>query len=116
MYDRLGRLRSGYGVCVRVYDAPGALFGSKDHCDPQSERRYIFTSADFSLRPLYLHYVGKLGSYMLRYDLDANELAISDLRCGTFPGLSNLIPPTHGRAKGVSEGYVVSTGPELIDT
>jgi hypothetical protein len=53
---------------------------------------------------------------MLRYDLDANELAISDLRCGTFPGLSNLIPPTHGRAKGVSEGYVVSTGPELIDT
>src|SRR5215203_2216272 len=112
---RLGRLRSGYGVCMSVHDLPGALFGSKDYRDSQSERRYIFTSADLSLHPLYLHHVGKLGSYKFLDNLDANEIAISDLRCGTVPNLSNFIPSTHGRAKGVCEGYVFSMGPELID-
>jgi hypothetical protein len=66
---------------------PGALFGSKDHRDPQGERRYIFTSADLGLRPLYLHNVGKLRSYVLLYDLGANELAVSDLRCSMLPSL-----------------------------
>ena len=94
-----------------MHNLPPALFRSKDHRNSQSERRYIFTSADLGLWVLYLHYVGKLSSYMLRYDLDANELAISDLRCGTLRDPSNLIPPMHGRAIGVSEGYVFSTGP-----
>ena len=94
-----------------MHNLPPAVFRSKDHRNPQSERRYIFTSADLSLWVLYLNYVGELSSYMLRYDLDANELAISDLRCGMLCDLSNLIPPTHRRAKGVSEGYVFSTGP-----
>src|SRR5918993_3976215 len=70
LYDRVGRLRSGYGVRVTVHDLPGALFGSKDHRDPKSERRYIFTSADLSLRPFYLHHVGKLGSYEFLDNLD----------------------------------------------
>jgi hypothetical protein len=42
------------------------------------------------------------------YDLDAYEPTISDLRCGTIYDLGNLLPPTHGRAIGVSEGYVLS--------
>jgi hypothetical protein len=29
-------------------------------------------------------------------------------------GLGNLIPPTHGRAIGVSEGHVSSTGEEVL--
>jgi hypothetical protein len=70
---------------------PGTIFRSNDHRNPHSERRYICTSADLSLRPLYLHHVGKLSSYLLRYDLDANELVISDLRCGMLCDLSNLI-------------------------
>jgi transposase len=79
---RLCWLRGGYRVRMPMHNLPPAVFRSKDHRNSQSERRYIFTSADLSLRPLYLNYVGKLSSYMLRYDLDANELAISDLRCG----------------------------------
>src|SRR5829696_5756107 len=108
---RLCWLRGGYRVRMPMHNLPPALFRSKDHRNSQSERRYIFTSADLGLWVLYLHYVGKLSSYMLRYDLDANELAISDLRCGTLRDPSNLIPPMHGRAIGVSEGYVFSTGP-----
>jgi hypothetical protein len=96
-----------------MHHLPLTIFGSKDHRNPQIKRGYILTSADLGLYPLYLHYVGKLSSYVLLYDLEANGLAISDLRCGTVRVLSNLIPPTHGRAKGVSEGYVVSTGPQL---
>jgi hypothetical protein len=47
---------------------------------------------------LYLHNVGKLRAYMLRYDLDANESTLSGLRCGMVDDLFNLIPPTYGRA------------------
>src|SRR5215203_919563 len=50
---------------------------------------------------------------MLRYYLVSDELAISGLRCGTVRGPGNLNPPTHGRAKGVSERYVLSTRPQL---
>jgi hypothetical protein len=90
---------------------PGALFGSKDHRDPQGERCYIFTSADLGLRLLYLHHVGKLRSYVLLYDLGANELAVSDLRCSMLRDLSNMLLSMRWRAKGISEGYVFPTGP-----
>jgi hypothetical protein len=114
LYYRFGWLGRGYGIGVPMHYLPLTLFWPKDHRNPQIKRGYILTSADLGLGPLYLHYIGKLRSYMLPYYLDANELAISGLRCGTVRGLSNLIPPTHGRAKGVSEGYVVSTGLELF--
>ena len=93
---------------------PLSLFWPKDHRSPQIKRGYILTSADLGLWVLYLNHVGKLSSYMLRYDLDANEPTLSDLRCGKVRGLGNLIPPTHGRAIGVSEDYVLSTGPQLL--
>jgi hypothetical protein len=51
---------------------------------------------------------------MLRYDLDANESTLSGLRCGMVYDLFNLIPPTHGRAIGVSEGYVFAMGPHHL--
>src|SRR5215211_4997364 len=114
LYHGLCRLRGGYGIRVAVHHLPIAILGSKDHRSPQIERGNLLASADLGLWVLYLDYVGKLRSYMLRYDLDANEPTLSDLRGGTVRDLSNLIPPTHGRAIGVSEGYVVSTGPQLL--
>jgi len=108
LYDRLGWLRCGYGIGVPMHDLPLTVFGAKDHRDPKRERGDVLYSADLGLGPLYLHYVGKFRSHVPLYDLDANELAISGLRCGTIYDLGNLLPPTHGRAKGVSEGYVLS--------
>ena len=52
-------------------------------------------------------------THILLYDLDANELAISASRCCMLRGLRNLLPSTRETAIGVSEGYVVSTRPQL---
>jgi len=48
--------------------------------------------------------------YVLRYDLGVDELAISELRRGLLHDLSNLFPPTHRRAIGISEGYIFPMG------
>jgi hypothetical protein len=85
---------------------------------PSSDRKIVVTlttigltsSLNLGLAALYLHCVGKLRSYVLRYVLEAGGLAISVVRCGTFQGLSDLIPSTCGRAEGVSEGYILSPG------
>src|SRR3712207_32595 len=95
-------------------DLPHAIFRSKDHRSPQSDWGELLTSANLGLSPLYLHNVGKLSSHMLRYGLDASDLTISDLRCSMLRGLSNPIPSTHGRAKGVSEAYVILMGDQLV--
>jgi len=90
---------------------PLTVFRSKDHRDPQGKRCYIFTSTDLGLGAFYLHNVGKLRSHMLRYALDARKLAVSDLRCSMIYDLSNLLPPTRWRAKGVGEADVFPMGP-----
>jgi hypothetical protein len=48
---------------------------------------------------------------MLRYELDARKLAVSDLRCSMIYDLSNLLPPTSWRPKGVGEADVLPMGP-----
>jgi hypothetical protein len=93
-----------------MHNLPGAIFRSKDHRNPQSERGGIWPSANLGLYPLYPHDVGKLRSHVLRYGLEAGDLTISYLRCGTIRGLGDLLPSTRGRAKGVSEGYVFPMG------
>jgi hypothetical protein len=96
---------------VSVHNLPGALFRPKDHRNPQSKWGDILPCAYLGLLPLHPHNVGKLSSFVLRYVLEANHLAISELRGGTPYGLSNLLlPSTGGRAKGVSEGNVFSMG------
>jgi hypothetical protein len=79
-----------------MHNLPGAIFRSKDHRNPQSDWGDIFASANLGPGPLHPHDVGKLRSYLLLYDLEANDLAISELRCGTLRNRSNLIPPTYG--------------------
>jgi hypothetical protein len=91
---------------------PLTVFRSKNHRNPQRNWGDIFTSAKLGPGPLDTHDVGKLRSYVLLYSLEANHLAISELRCGTLCDLSNPLPPTHGRGKGISEGYVFSMGEE----
>jgi hypothetical protein len=93
---------------------PDPTFRSKDHRCLQSEWGDFLPSTNLGLKPLYLYNLGKLSSYVLRYDLEASSHAISACRCGTLHGLSNLLPPTHGRPLGVSEGYVVSMGEQLF--
>ena len=66
-----------------------------------------------SFSRLDLHDVGKLRTYMLRYDLDAHEFAISASGCCLLRGLNNLLLSTCDTAIGVSKGYVISTGPQL---
>jgi len=55
-----------------VDDLPGALFRAKDACSPQREWGDVLPFTNFGLVSLYLHNVGKLRSYVLRYGLDAN--------------------------------------------
>jgi hypothetical protein len=89
-----------------VHNLPGAIFRPKDRRNPQSEWDAILPSTHLGLYPLYPHKVRTLRSYVLRYVLKGNDLAISKLRCRTLQPLSNLLPSTHGRAEGVSEAYV----------
>jgi hypothetical protein len=98
---RLGRLLRGYWVCVTMHYLLGAHFRSKDHRSPKSPRGDILPSAYLGPSPLYLHYVGELRSYMFLYDLGARGLAISERRCSAHRSLSDLLPPTRGRGKGL---------------
>ena len=100
---------------------PGAFFWPKDHRSSQCERGYLRASAKLGLHPLYLHNIGKFSSHVLLHYLDFNDLTISGLRCGMSCGLSDLIPSmrnradsTYGRAKRVSEGYVLSMREKLL--
>src|SRR5215212_8206856 len=93
-----------------VHHLPLSLLRPKDRRNPHGNRGDIIPPLNLGLAALYLHCVGKLRGRVLRYVLEAGGLAISVVRCGTLQGLSNLIPSTRGRAKGVSEGYIVSTG------
>ena len=97
-----------------MHNLPSTTFRSKDHRSPQSEWGDFLPLANLGLKALYLYNVGKLSRYVLRYDLEASGYPISASRCRTLHGLSNLLPPTHGRALGVSEGYVVSMGEQLF--
>ena len=75
-----------------MHDLPLTLLRAKDHRGPQSKRGYILPPAYLGLSLIYLHYVGEFRSYLLRYDLDAYEFAISASRCCLLGGLNNLIP------------------------
>ena len=110
LYHRLCWLCGGYGVGVSMHYLPGAILGPKDRRNPQCDRGDIIPPLDLGMGSLYFHGVGKLSGRVLRYVLEASGLAISELRCSTLQGLSNLIPSTCGRAKGVSEGYIVCMG------
>src|ERR687886_3001890 len=90
------------------------LFGSKAHRNPQSYWGGILTFANLGRCPLHAQDVGKLRSYVLLYGLEANHLAISELRRAALHRRSNLIPPMCWRAKRGSEGYIFSMGPQLL--
>jgi hypothetical protein len=102
---------------------PLSRFRPKDRRNPHGNRAEIIPPLNLGLASLYLHCVGKLigcvGKLIgcvLRYVLKAGGLAISVVRCCTLQGLSDLIPSTCGWAKGVSEGYIVSTGVDSFIT
>jgi hypothetical protein len=99
-----------------MYKLPLAIFGSKDCRNSHSNRGYIFPSADLGLHPLHFDNIGKLRGYVLHNVLKASGLAVSVIRCGTLYSLGNLILSTHGRAKGISEGYIISPGVESLIT
>src|SRR5215204_5460799 len=113
LYHRFGRLKSGNGVCMPMHDLPLTLLRTKDHRGPQSKRGYILPPAYLGLSLIYHNYVGKVSSYMLLYDLDAHEFAISASRCCLLRGLNNLLPSMRDTPIEVSERYVISTGPQL---
>ena len=82
--------------CVPMHYLPGAFLCSKDIRSPKCPRGGLLPSTYLGLAPLYLHYVGKLGSYVFLYDLGPKELAISERRCATVRSLSDLLPRTGG--------------------
>jgi hypothetical protein len=97
-----------------MHDLPGAIFGSKGHRNPQIAWGDILSSANLCVGPLYPTNAGKLRCDVLRYSLEAIDLAISIIRCASLLGLSDLLPPAHGRPKGVSKGYVFSMGEKVL--
>lgn len=106
---RLCWLRGGHGVGVAMYDLPLAdFFWPEDHRDPQGDGGNILACSDLGPGPLHPHDVGKLVGHVFFYGLEADYLAVSEPRCCALPGRGDLVPPTHGRAIGVGEGYVFS--------
>src|SRR4051812_38886599 len=93
-----------------MHNVPGAFFGSKDHRDPQIERRDVLPFAYLGLIPLYPHHVGKLRDHIFLYDLKASNLATADLRSGMLHSRTNLLPSMRERANRVKESYVFSMG------
>src|SRR6266568_9040305 len=110
LYDRFDWLSRGDRVGVSMHHLPDTVFRSKDRRHPQIDWDDILPSAKLSLGSLYPHNVGKVRSDVLRYDIEASDLALSQQRCGTLQSRSNLLPSTHGRAEGVSEGDVFLMG------
>jgi hypothetical protein len=94
--------RGGYGVCVTMHDLPGALFRSKDHRNPQIERRDIPPFAYPSFVPLYPHNVGKFRGHILLYDIEASDLATADLRCGRSIVSATCSHPCAGGPRGLA--------------
>jgi hypothetical protein len=99
---------------VTMHYPPGAIFRPKGHCDPQIAGGNLFSSADLCVGPLYPQDASKLRCDVLRYSLEVIDLAISEYGCPTLLGRSDLLPSAHGRAKGVSKGYVFTMGEELL--
>ncbi len=114
LYHRLCWLSLGYRVCVSMHNLPGAILWSKGHRDPQIAWGDFLSPADLRIGPLYPQDAGKLRSHVLLHGLEVVDLAISEYGCPTLLGLGNLLPPAHGRAKGVSEGYVFPVGEQLL--
>src|SRR5215208_1823825 len=111
---RLGWPRGGYGVCVSMHDLPGSLFESEDACDAQCHGGNILPSANPGPVALHLHDVAKLRGYVLRYILEAYDLATPVTRGGTLQSLSSLIPSAHGRTERIGKAHVFPTGEELL--
>src|SRR5215212_3950293 len=97
-----------------MHNLPDTLFTPKDARNAQGNRSELLPPANLGLVALHLHDIGKLRVCVLRYQLEANDLAISVVRGGTLHSRGSLLPSTYGRAKGVSEGYVVSMGEHLL--
>src|SRR3712207_3608799 len=74
---RLRWPRGGYGVGVAMVQLPLTVFTSKDIRSPQSVWGDLLISAILGPGPLYPHNVGKLRGYIFRYDLRADEHAIT---------------------------------------
>src|SRR5712691_1240970 len=108
--DRFDGLSRGDRVGVAMHHLPGAVFRPKDRRHPQIDWDDLLPSAKLGLDPLYPHHVGKFRSDVLRYDIEASDLALSDHRCVTLHSRSNLLPPMHRWAKGVREGDVFAMG------
>src|SRR3712207_4080952 len=97
-----------------MHDLPLTVFGAKDHRGAQIVRKKLFPYTKSALEPLYLHNVGKLRGHVLRYDLEAHDLAIPTRRSGTLHSLGNLRPSVRDHPTGVCEGYIVSMGEHLL--
>src|SRR5215212_6915606 len=91
---------------------PDPFFRSKDHRSPQSEGGDFLTSANLALKPLYLYNIGKLSSYVLRYDLEASGHAIS-ASCTTCkvthqPATGNSVPAKSRETSGWKNSRMAS--------
>jgi hypothetical protein len=114
LYHRFGWPSGSYGVRVPMHHLPGAVFGSKDHRDPQIAGCDLLSSADLRVGTLYPQDAGKLVSHVPCYGLKIVDLPISEHGCPTLLGLSNRLPSTHGRAERVGEAHIVSVGEQLL--
>src|SRR5215216_3290392 len=100
---RFGSLRGGYGVCVPMHYFPSTILGPKDASNPQGNRGGILPWADLGLEPLHLYEVCKLSSHVLRYVLEAGELAICIVRCcARSRVLATSSHPSAGGPKGLA--------------
>src|SRR5215211_3574529 len=100
---------------MSVHDLPCATFGPEDARDAQSQGGNLLPAANLGPVALHLHNISKIGGCILRHVLEAYDLAIPVVGCGTLHGPSGLIPSAHGRAKGVGEAYVLSMGVHLLE-
>src|SRR5215212_3120935 len=100
---------------MSVHDLPCATFGPEDARDAQSHGGNLLPAANLGPVALHLHDAGKIGGCILRHVLEAHDLAIPVVGCGTLHGPSGLIPSARGRAKRVGEAYVFSMGVDLLE-
>ena len=105
LYHRFCWLRGGYGVRMSVHDLPSAIFGPEDTRDAQTHGGNILTAANLGPVALHLHDVGKLGGNVLRHDIEAYDLAIPVVGCGTLH-----VAMAIGRAIGMVEEETVAVG------
>src|SRR2546428_13236543 len=99
---------------MTMHQFPGTFVSPKNARNQESNWGGILTSANLGLISFDLHDVCEVGSHILRYVVERDDLAVPVMRRSTLHRLSSVLPSADRRAIGVRQAYVISMRVETL--